>query len=76
MPQEISMPPDGLCLSHSCVAAFDANAWRETHRNDGFRSDGNRVVEQVEVAMAKLWRNAVTATMNRYAAAACDIVEM
>ena len=70
VPQEISMPPDGLCLSHSCVAAFDANAWRETHRNDGFRSDGNRVVEQLEVAMAKLWRNAVTATMNRYAVAA------
>ena len=70
VPQEISMPPDGLCLAHSCVAAFDANAWRETHRNDGFRSDGNRVVEQMGVAMAKLWRNVATATMNRYAVAA------
>ena len=35
--QEVTTPPDGLCLSHACIAAGDARRWLAEHGEQGFR---------------------------------------
>ena len=40
--QMVTVPKDGLCLSHACVAAFDAKHWLASHGEDGWRNQGTR----------------------------------
>ena len=40
--QEVPTPPDGLCLSHACIAAGDAKRWLAEHGEQGFRHPGDR----------------------------------
>ena len=40
--QEVTTPPDSLCLSHACIAAGDARRWLAEHGEQGFRHPGDR----------------------------------
>ena len=52
-PQLITVPADGLCLSHACIAAFHAQKWRDEHGEKGYRFGENRSQEQAEEQQAK-----------------------
>ena len=36
--QQVTMPPDGLCLSYACIAAGNARRWLAEHGEQGFRN--------------------------------------
>ena len=36
-PQLITVPPDGLCLSHACIGSFHAQKWRDEHGEKSYR---------------------------------------
>ena len=55
-PQLITVPPDGLCLSHACIGAFHAQKWRDEHGEKGYRLGENRSEEQAEEKQAKCFR--------------------
>ena len=46
--QMVTVPKDGLCLSHACVAAFDAKHWLASHGEDGWRNQGTRSEQEAE----------------------------
>ena len=66
-PQMITIPKDGLCLSHACVAAFDAQKWRDEHGENGYRIGENRSEEQAEEHQAHCFRAHVVQLMREYA---------
>ena len=66
-PQLITVPPDGLCLSHACIAAFNAEKWRDEHGEKGYRLGENRSEEQAEEKQAKCFREYVVELMREYA---------
>ena len=43
--QQVTTPPDGLCLSHACIVAGDARRWLAEHGEQGFRDSGDRTQE-------------------------------
>ena len=63
----ISVPPDGLCLSHTCVAAFHAKKWRDEHGETGYRRRQLRSEEQAEERQARCFRAQVVQLMREYA---------
>ena len=66
-PQLITVPPDGLCLSHACIGAFHAQKWRDEHGEKGYRLGENRSEEQAEEKQAKCFREYVVELMREYA---------
>ena len=65
--QQVTMPPDGLCLSHACIAAGDARRWLAEHGEQGFRHPGDRTQEILEEQLAKAFRQHVVDLMLEYA---------
>ena len=65
--QQVTMPPDGLCLSHACIAAGDARRWLAEHGEQGFRHPGDRTQEILEEELAKAFRQHVVDLMLEYA---------
>ena len=65
--QQVTMPPDGLCLSHACIAAGDARRWLAEHGEQGFRYPGDRTEEILEEQLAKAFRQHVVDLMLEYA---------
>ena len=61
--QQVTTPPDGLCLSHACIAAGDARRWLAEHGEQGFRYPGNRTEEILEEQLAKAFRQHVVDLM-------------
>ena len=66
-PQLITVPPDGLCLSHACIGAFHAQKWRDEHGEKGYRLGENRSEEQAEEKQATCFREYVVELMREYA---------
>ena len=66
-PQLVTVPPDGLCLSHACIGAFHAQKWRDEHGEKGYRLGENRSEEQAEEKQAKCFREYVVELMREYA---------
>eukprot|EP00973_Karenia_brevis_P078202 10859326-Karenia_brevis.AAC.1 len=67
--QEVTTPPDGLCLAYACVASFQAEEWRSCHNHSGYRHDGNVERIRAEKSMAEQWLGMVTSLMLAYASA-------
>ena len=65
--QQVTTPPDGLCLSHACIAAGDARRWLAEHGEQGFRYPGDRTEEILEEQLAKAFRQHVVDLMLEYA---------
>ena len=65
--QEVTTPPDSLCLSHACIAAGDAKRWQAEHGEKGFRHSGDHKQEILEVQLAKAFRQHVVDLMLEYA---------
>ena len=65
--QEVTTPPDALCLSHACIAAGDARRWLAEHGEQGFRHPGDRAKEILEEQLAKAFRQHVVDLMLEYA---------
>ena len=65
--QMITVPPDGLCLSHACVAAFHSKTWRDEHGETGYRLREIRSEEQAEERQAHCFRAYVAKLMREYA---------
>ena len=65
--QQVTTPPDGLCLSHACIAAGDARRWLAEHGEEGFRHPGDRTQEILEEELAKAFRQHVVDLMLEYA---------
>ena len=65
--QEVTTPPDALCLSHACIAAGDARRWLAEHGEQGFRYPGDRTQEILEEQLAKAFRQHVVDLMLEYA---------
>ena len=65
--QAVTTPPDGLCLSHACIAAGDARRWLAEHGEQGYRYPGDRTQEILEEEMAKAFRQHVVDLMLEYA---------
>ena len=65
--QQVTTPPDGLCLSHACIAAGDARRWLAEHGEQGFRYPGDRTQEILEEQFAKEIRQHVADLMLEYA---------
>jgi len=65
--QMITIPADGLCLSHACIGAFHAQKWRDEHGEKGYRIGENRSEEQAEEHQAKCFRAHVVQLMREYA---------
>ena len=64
--QEVTTPPDSLCLSHACIAASDARRWLEEHGEEGFRNSGGQAEQIVEEQLAKAFRQHVVNLMSEY----------
>ena len=64
--QEVTTPPDGLCLSHACIAVGDARRWLAEHGEQGFRYPGNQTQELLEEQSAKAFRQRVVDLMFEY----------
>ena len=65
--QMITVPPDGLCLSHACIAAFHSKKWRDEHGETGYRLGEIRSEEQAEERQAGCFRAQVVQLMREYA---------
>ena len=65
--QEVTTPPDALCLSHACIAASDARRWLEEHGEEGFRNSGRQAEQIVEEQLAKAFRQHVVDLILEYA---------
>ncbi len=65
--QEVPTPPDGLCLSHACIAAGNAKRWLAEHGEQGFLYSGDRTQEILEEHLAKAFRQRVVDLMLEYA---------
>ena len=65
--QAVTTPPDGLCLSHACIAAGDARRWLAEHGEQGYRYPGDRTQEILEEEVAKAFRQHVVDLMSEYA---------
>ena len=65
--QQVTTPPDGLFLSHACIAAGDAKRWLAEHGEQGFRYPGYRTEEILEEQLAKAFRQHVVDLMLEYA---------
>ena len=65
--QMVTVPPDGLCLSHACIAAFHAEEWREEHGEKGYRIGGKRSQQQTEDEQARCFLAHVLELMREYA---------
>ena len=65
--QQVTTPPDALCLSHACIAAGDARRWLAEHGEQGFRYPGDRTQEILEEQLAKAFRQHVVDLMLEYA---------
>ena len=65
--QVITVPADGLCLSHACIATFHAQKWRDEHGEKGYRIGENRSKEQAEEQQAHCFRSQVVQLMREYA---------
>ena len=63
----IAVPPDGLCLSHACVAAFNLKNCRDEHGETGDRLREIRSEEQAEERQARCFRAQVVKLMREYA---------
>ena len=64
--QQVTTPPDGLCLSYACIAAGDARRWLAEHGEQGFRDPGDRPQEILEEQLAKAFRQHVVNLMLEY----------
>ena len=53
--QMVTVPRDGLCLCHACIAAYDAEQWCVSHGEEGWRNQGTRSEEEAEEQQAKLF---------------------
>ena len=65
--QMVTVPKDGLCLSHACVAAFGAKHWLASHGEDGWRNQGTRSQQEAEEQQAKRFLASVVHLMHEYA---------
>ena len=65
--QQVTTPPDGLCLSHACIAAGDARRWLAEHGEQGFRYPGDRTEEILDEQLAKAFRQHVVDLVLEYA---------
>ena len=65
--QMVTVPKDGLCLSHACGAAFDAKHWLASHGEDGWRNQGTRSQQETEEQQAKRFLANVLHLMHEYA---------
>ena len=63
----ITVPPDGLCLSHACVAAFHLKKWRDEDGDTGYRLRKIRFEEQAEERPARCFRAQVVKLTREYA---------
>ena len=64
--QLVTVPCDGLCLSHACIAGYDAQQWHAEHGEKGC-CVANRSQEQAEEQQAKCLRAHVVQLMQEYA---------
>ena len=65
--QLVTVPPDGLCLAHACIASFHAQRWRDEHGEKGDRIGESRCEERAEEQQAQSFREAVVQLMREYA---------
>ena len=65
--QMITVPADGLCLSHVCIAAFHARKWGDEHGEGGYRIRGDRSEQLAEEQQAHRFRSQVLELMREYA---------
>ena len=64
--QQVTTPPDGLCLSYACIAAGNARRWLAEHGEQGFRYPGDPTHEILEKELAKAFRQHVVGLMFEY----------
>ena len=65
--QMITIPPDGLCLSRSCIAAFHVEKWRDEHGEKGYRIGEKRSEEHAEEHQVQCFRAHVVKLMREFA---------
>lgn len=65
--QIVTVPCDGLCLCHCCIAASHAEEWRDDHGEKGNRIRGNRALQQAEEVQAGHFLAHVLQLMRDYA---------
>ena len=66
-PQIITVPCDGLCLCHACIAAYHAREWRDEHGEKGYRIRGSRSQQRAEEHNAHCFLAHVVELMREYA---------
>ena len=65
--QIVTVPCDGLCLCHVCIASYDAQEWCDQHGEKGYRVGHNRSQEQAEEHQARGLLAQVLQLMHDYA---------
>ena len=65
--QLVTMPCDGLCMCHCCIAASHAEEWRDDHGENGYRIRGSRALQQAEEVQAGSFLAHVLQLMREYA---------